>query len=137
MQSLLFLRPDDESGSGGTLSGNKKDVYVLLKIIKLIRNGSVTSFTLKYAIDRGLEDVVYETAALGPSLERVLRYFTLRGKLDGVNDDLAKIGVKTIKIYIKSNYETELMDWMGFGLIEGEGPVGVSARQEGDGSLDL
>ena len=99
MQSLLFLRPDDESGSGGTLSGNKKDVYVLLKIIKLIRNGSVTSFTLKYAIDRGLEDVVYETAALGPSLERVLRYFTLRGKLDGVHDDLAKIGVKAIKIY--------------------------------------
>ena len=104
----MFLRPDDESGSRGTLSGNKKNVYVLLKIIKLIRNGSVTSFTLKYAIDRGLEDVIYETASLGPSLERVLRYFTLRGKLDGVHDDLAKIGVKAIKIY----YEEEELEFV-------------------------
>ena len=90
------------------MSGNKKNVYVLLKIIKLIRNGSVTSFTLKYAIDRGLEDVVYETAALGPSLERVLRYFTLRGKLDGVHDDLANIGVKGIIIY----YEEEELEFV-------------------------
>ena len=120
MQSLLFLRPDDESGSGGTLSGNKKDVYVLLKILKLIRNGSVTSFTLKYAIDRGLEDVVYETAALGPSLERVLRYFTLRGKLDGVNDDLAKIGVKAIKIY----YEEEELEF-----VFDEGNLGKGSSQ--------
>ena len=73
LQSLLFLRPDDRNGSGGTLSGNKKSVYILLKILKLLRNGSITSFTLKYATDRGLEEVVYETAALGPSLQRVLR----------------------------------------------------------------
>ena len=69
----MFLRPDDRNGSGGTLSGNKKSVYILLKILKLLRNGSITSFTLKYATDRGLEEVVYETAALGPSLQRVLR----------------------------------------------------------------
>ena len=67
------MRPDDRNGSGGTLSGNKKSVYILLKILKLLRNGSITSFTLKYATDRGLEEVVYETAALGPSLQRVLR----------------------------------------------------------------
>ena len=102
------MRPDDENGSGGTLSGNKKDVYVLLKILKLIRNGSVTSFALKFATDRGLEDVVYETAALGPSLEMVLRYFTLRGKFDGVHDDLADIGVKAIKIH----YEEQELEFV-------------------------
>ena len=90
------------------MSGKKKDVYVLLKIMKLICSGSVTSFSLKFATDRGLEDVVYETAALGPSLERVLRYYTLRGKLDGVHDDLAKIGVKAIKIY----YEEEEFEFV-------------------------
>ena len=85
------------------MSGNKKNVYILLKILKLLRSGSVTSFTLKYAVDRGLEEVRYETAALGPSLERVLRYFTIRGKVDGVHKELQEMGVKEIKI----DYEEE------------------------------
>ena len=44
----------EENGSGGTLSGNKKDVYIFLKIMKLMFDVSLTSFYLKYAIDRAL-----------------------------------------------------------------------------------
>ena len=43
-----------ENGSGGSLSGNKKDVYIFLKIMKLMFGVSLTSFYLKYAIDRAL-----------------------------------------------------------------------------------
>ena len=44
----------EENGSGGSLSGNKKDVYIFLKIMKLMFGVSLTSFYLKYAIDRAL-----------------------------------------------------------------------------------
>ena len=53
-QSLLFMRPNDKNGSGGTLSGNKKDVYIFLKVMKLMFDVSITSFLLKFAIDRAL-----------------------------------------------------------------------------------
>ena len=92
------MRPDDESGKGGTLSGKKRDVYVLLKIFKLLFGVSITSFSLKFSIDRSLEDVRYETAPVGESLKRAMRYYTTRGKFNGVHPDLAKIGVKEIKI---------------------------------------
>ena len=52
-KSLLFMRAE-ENGSGGSLSGNKKDVYIFLKIMKLMFGVSLTSFYLKYAIDRAL-----------------------------------------------------------------------------------
>ena len=92
------MRPDDESGKGGTLSGKKRDVYVLLKIFKLLFGVSITSFSLKFSIDRSLEDVRYETAPVGESLKRATRYYTIRGKFNGVHPELAKIGVKEIKI---------------------------------------
>ena len=97
------MRPDDESGKGGTLSGKKRNVYVLLKIFKLLFGVSITSFSLKFSIDRSLEDVRYETAPVGESLKRALRYYTTRGKFHGVHPGLAKIGVKEIKV--DCNYE--------------------------------
>ena len=69
----MFLRPDDENGSGGTLSGNKKDVYIFLKLAKLLHGVSMTSFSQKYAVDRGLPDKKEESEKLGKLLEKVLR----------------------------------------------------------------
>ena len=91
------MRPNDENGSGGTLSGNKKDVYIHLKISKLLHGVDMTSFSQKFAVDRGLPDEKYETAPVGASLERVKRYFTIKGKLQGVNKELEAIGVKDIR----------------------------------------
>ena len=93
---MNFLRPDDEDGKGGTLSGKKLDVYVLLKIFKLLFGVPITSFSLKFAIDRSLDDERYETSAVGLSLERAMRYYTIRGKFHGVHPDLAKIGIRKI-----------------------------------------
>ena len=46
-QSVLFLKPD-EHDSGGTLSGNKKEVYVLMKILKKCHEDvNITSFKVK------------------------------------------------------------------------------------------
>ena len=73
LKSLLFLRRGNEDGTGGTLSGNKTNVYVLLKIFKNIFEAIITSFALKYSVDRALADEKYETEPIGSSLLRVLR----------------------------------------------------------------
>ena len=100
MQCILFYKADEEKyGYGwGTLSGNKREVYKMLKILKLCCKADIESFKLKYAMDRCLDDYKYERADVGSSLQRVLRYWTLRGKFDGVHPDLRKIGVKKIKV---------------------------------------
>ena len=44
----MFLKPEDENGSGGTLSGNKKLVYVMMKILKkCYEDVNITSFKVK------------------------------------------------------------------------------------------
>ena len=96
----MFYKPDNyfSDYGWGTLSGNKGEVYKMLKILKLCCKADIESFKMKYAMDRCLGDSKYEKADIGSSLERVLRYWTLRGKFDGVHPDLAKIGVKKIQV---------------------------------------
>ena len=53
---------------------------------------------MKYAVDRSLAGKKYETADVGESLARVMKYWTVRGKLEGVHPDLQKIGVKKIVV---------------------------------------
>ena len=47
-QSVLFLKPGNENDSGGTLSGNKRLVYVLMKIFKkCYKDVNITSFKVE------------------------------------------------------------------------------------------
>ena len=53
---------------------------------------------MKFAVDRSLDAKKYEEADIGPSLKRVLRYWTLTGKFTGVHPALRKIGVTEVKV---------------------------------------
>ena len=53
---------------------------------------------MKYAVDRSLAGKKYETADVGESLARVMKYWSVRGKFDGVHPDLQNIGVQRIEI---------------------------------------
>lgn len=55
---------------------------------------------MKFAVDRFLEGRRYETDPLGPSLQRVLRYWTVRNKIGEarIHPDLREIGVTSIKV---------------------------------------
>ena len=50
---------------------------------------------MKYAVDRSLAGKKYETADVGESLARVMKY---RGKLERVHPDLRNIGVQRIEV---------------------------------------
>ena len=69
-----------------------------LKTLKLIFGVPITSFFLKFAVDRTLPDSKYEKMDLGILLKRALRYHTVRGKFIGVHPELKEIGVNKIEI---------------------------------------
>ena len=52
---------------------------------------------MKYAVDRSLQNARYNTAAVAPSLLRVLTFFTLRGKFQGIHPALAEKGVAGVE----------------------------------------
>ena len=53
---------------------------------------------MKYAVDRSLDSKKHETADVGESLARVMKYWSVRGKFDGVHPDLQSIGVQRIEV---------------------------------------
>ena len=55
-------------------------------------------FKMKYALDRSLDGKKYETMDIGTSLERVMRYWTVRDKFNGVHPELREIGVTRVSV---------------------------------------
>ena len=53
---------------------------------------------MKYALDRSLDGKKYETMDIGTSLERVMKYWTVRDKFNGVHPDLKEIGVTRLSV---------------------------------------
>ena len=54
---------------------------------------------MKYAVDRSLAGSKYEDEDVGTSLNRVLQYFTLRDKFNGIHPALARdLGIKEVKV---------------------------------------
>ena len=55
---------------------------------------------VQIAVDRSLEGRRYETDPIGPSLKRVLRYWTVRHKFEEarIHPDLMDIGVTKISV---------------------------------------
>ena len=53
---------------------------------------------MKFAVDRSLEGRRYETEDIGPSLQRVRKYWTVRNKFEEarIHPDLKEIGVTSI-----------------------------------------
>ena len=88
---MLFLNEN-------TFSGNKIIVYVLLKILNKCSAANLSSFQLKFAVHSALSSPNYETAETGTSLKRVLRYWSMRSKFNGVHSSLEDIGVTEVKV---------------------------------------
>ena len=53
---------------------------------------------MKYAVNRVLDAKKYETADVGSSLKRVLKYWTVRDKFTKVHPHLARLGVTKIEV---------------------------------------
>ena len=81
-----------------TLKGNKKKVYIVLKILKKMYKTGLTSFDLKFSVDRALKKKKYASEKIGVSLQEVLKFYILDGKFTKIAEPLTKIGVTEISI---------------------------------------
>ena len=91
MQSLLFL--DQFS-----LLGKKREVYVLLKVLKFCTGSSAKSYQCKYAIDERLHNLNPEKIDFCDALTDVLQFPSLRGKFSSVHEDLRAEGITRVEI---------------------------------------
>ena len=91
MQSLLLL--DQFS-----LLGKKREVYVLLKVLKFCTGSSAKSYQCKYAIDERLHNLNPEKIDFCDALTDVLQFPSLRGKFSSVHKDLRAEGITGVEI---------------------------------------
>ena len=91
-QSLLFLRD-------GTLSGRKREVYVLAKMVKTFTASSAKSIQLKMAVEIVLASIKdISSADLGASLRSVLQHPEIRGQFSSIHPDLRAEGVTRVEV---------------------------------------
>ena len=65
--------------SSTTLKGGKLQLYLLLKIIKMLTAANTRSFDLKFAMDMTYGNTVPELNQLGEAVENVLQYYSMKG----------------------------------------------------------
>ena len=75
--------PDSESG---ILSGNKLLVYIIIKILNKCTDAKLQFFRVTFVVFNVLAHSRYEAEDIGSSLERVLRCWTVREKVKGVEE---------------------------------------------------
>ena len=98
-QSLLFMKD-------ATLEGTKKEIYVLMKILKYCTqrgakssvDRKVSSYVLKFAIDNVLGNNNPTKEEMGASIRAVLHHPTLRGKFDSVSPALEEEGITRVEV---------------------------------------
>ena len=93
-QSILFLNEY-------TLRG-KRDVYILVKILKWLTASTSKSFQCKYAAHSALLNK-WRTKGisdneLGGAVQDVIHHHTIRGKFDSVHPDLQAEGVTKVEV---------------------------------------
>ena len=93
-QSLLFM-------SDVTLQRRKRQVYMLIKILKACTASPAKSFQCKYAVNMVLlnrQGTMIDMMELGPTVREVIHYFTIRGKFAAVHPDLHELGILRIEV---------------------------------------
>ena len=74
-------------------------MYVLIKILKFCTGSSAKSYQCKFTINdallsRGVSDV----EELGDLIQKVIHYYTLRGKFSSVHPELRREGIIRVEV---------------------------------------
>ena len=79
------------------MSGRKRDVYVLLKILKTCTDSKATSYKVKFAVEMMLDSDPDQTG-MGQAVRRVMEYRTIKNKFASIHPDLEKEGFTGVKV---------------------------------------
>ena len=73
-------------------------LWLILYIFSLFGIKYYSISQIKFAVDRSLDAIKYEDADIGQNLLRVLKFWTMTNKFNGVHPALAKIGVTRVEV---------------------------------------
>ena len=74
-------------------------MYVLIKILKFCTGSSVKSYQCKFAIkDVLMNRNVSDAEELGDLIQKVIHYYTLRGKFSSVHPELRREGIIRVEV---------------------------------------
>ena len=74
-------------------------MYVLIKILKFCTGSSAKSYQCKFAIRDVIENrAVSDTEELGDLIQKVIHYYTLRGKFSSIHPELKQEGIIRVEV---------------------------------------
>ena len=88
----MFLTKDTQSGS-------KLHVYVIMKLIKFLTAGEVTSYKIKWAVEKMLKNILdLDESRIGWAILQTMKNRSIRGKFGGIHPKLGELGYTGIEV---------------------------------------
>ena len=84
--------------SKNTLRGSKLQVYVLMKLLKSLTAGDVTSYKIKWAVEEMLKNTDLDESRIGWAIRQTMKNNSIRGKLGGIHPKLGELGYTGIEV---------------------------------------
>ena len=88
----MFLRKE-------TLLGSKLHVYVIMKLLKSLTAGDVTSYKIKWAVEEMLRNNNdLDESHIGWAIRQTMMHNSIRGKFGGIHPKLGELGYTGIEV---------------------------------------
>ena len=78
--------------------GSKLEVYVLLKLLKTLTKAPVTSYKIKWAMEKMLQNTKVDEADIGSAIRETVNHLSIRDKFLGIHPRLQAIGYIRIEV---------------------------------------
>lgn len=88
----MFLRNE-------SLGGSKLHVYVIMKLLKSLTAGEVTSYKIKWAVNDMLANILdLDESRIGWAIRQTMKNKSIRGKFGGIHLKLGELGYTGIEV---------------------------------------
>ena len=88
----MFLRKE-------TLSGSKLHVYVIMKLLKFLTAGEVTSYKIKWAVEEMLvNNHDLDESRIGWAIRQTMKNRSIMGRFGGIHPKLGELGYTGIEV---------------------------------------
>ena len=88
----MFLRKE-------SLDGSKLHVYVIMKLLKSLTAGDVTSYKIKWAVEEMLmNNLDLDESRIGWAIRQTMKNNSIRGKFGGIHPKLGELGYTGIEV---------------------------------------
>ena len=83
----------------GSLHGSKLHVYVLMKLLKSLTAGDVTSYKIKWAVnDMLVNNLDLDESRIGWAIRQTMKNNSIRGRFGGIHPKLGELGYTGIEV---------------------------------------